>query len=90
MQDGDGDAVGDVESSTADAEGFNAPFANRCCFPSHLVKQELCCDVANVSGVHVHLKPGQFVGRNPVVIRVKQFGTEVDGIVRRHFYDGAG
>ena len=85
VQDGDGNTVRDVETCTADAVGFNAPFTDRGRFPAHGVKKQLGRDVARLTGFDVDLEPRQFLRRNLVVIRVKQFGGEIDGEIRGDF-----
>ena len=74
MENGDGHTVGDVETGTADTEGFNAPLTNRGRFPTHVIEQQLRCYVLNIPGVDIYLKPSQFVRRDSIVVGIKEFG----------------
>ncbi len=66
----DGDAVANVEASTADLVGLNTPFADHGGFPSHAVQQQLGRDVLGIASSNVDLNPGQSVGRDAVVVSV--------------------
>ena len=77
----DGDAIADIESSTTDLVGLNAPFTHHARFPSHAIQQELGRDVLGIAGSNVDLNPGQTVGSDGVVVCVEEVRQEVNGVI---------
>ena len=88
MQHRDGDTIRDVEARSADAVGIDSPFTDRGRFPAHAIKQQLRRDVLNIAGRYVDLKPRQFVRGDSVVVRVKEFRSEVNREIRGHLNEG--
>ena len=60
VQHRDGDAVGDVETGSADFEGVNFPFTNGRRLPTHLVEQEFGGDLPNLTRLDVCFRPCEF------------------------------
>ena len=88
MENGDGDAVRDVETGSADGIGLNTPFTDGRGFPSHVIKQQLSGDVLHIAGVHVHFDPCEFIRSDAVAIGVVEVRKEIDSEIRCQFKDG--
>ena len=86
---GDGDAVRDVESGSADAVGLNGPLSNGGRFPAHLVEQQVGGDITDLPCGFIDLYPGERSRINPVVVSIVEIGEEIHGIVSGHFEHGA-
>ncbi len=85
VQDGDGDAIADIEACSADTVGFNGPFANRTCRPNHVVEQQFGGDITNLAGCFVDLKPCQHTVVDSIAVSIVEIGTEVNLVIGRHF-----
>ncbi len=89
MEYGDGDAVGDVETGSADGIRLNAPFTDGSGFPSHVIEQQLRGDVLHLAGLHVHFNPCEFIRSDAVAVGIVEVREEINSEVRSQFKHGS-